>query len=93
MFIGLFFNGFLEKIGTATDRAIISVITVGGSIGGFIVAVMAIVAVVVVLAVVCHDPCRNIRVSTNSPRLMAELRGKAIRTITFIRMNLSEKGD
>ncbi len=33
----------------------------------------------------CHDPCRDMRVSANGPRLMVKTREKAIRTISFNR--------
>ncbi len=58
--VGLFFNGFLEEIGTVVDGVVMGVITVEGSIGGpviimaviIVVVVVAVVAVIVVMAVV-----------------------------------------
>ncbi len=41
--VGLFFNGFLEEIGTTVDEAVTGVTTAGGSVGGP-VAVVAVVA-------------------------------------------------
>jgi len=42
---------------------------------------------------ICHDPYRDIRTNANSPRLMAELRGKEIRAITLNRINLGKQDD
>ncbi len=40
-----------------------------------------------------YDLYRDMRISVNSLRLMAELREKTIRTITFNRTNLSKQDD
>ncbi len=52
--VGLFFNGFLEEIGTVADEVVTGVITVGGSVEGpvVVVAVMVVVVVIVLLAIV-----------------------------------------
>ncbi len=38
-----------------------------------------------------HDPCRDMRVNANSPRLTAKPRGKAIRMIIFNRIIPAKK--